>query len=582
MTTPRILIVDSRTRPPPSATHIPPMDELQRFLTDDEKRELAQVMAQDHRIFFPTPGPQYEAFSTKADIIGYGGAAGGGKSYLVCGLALTEHRRSVVFRQHKNQTRKFVQDFGKILGNSNGYSSQNSEWHYGGKLIEFGGLEDPTDHEKWQGRDHDLKAYDEATQMREYDVRYTMGWNRSDDPSQRCRTLLTFNPPTTPEGRWVIRFFAPWLDKSHPRPAADGEIRWFTTVGDDPDYEVPDDRPFVLDTSSGRPVIAYDFDPAEHEPEEIIRPKSRTFITARVTDNPYYMATGYMQQLQLLPEPLRSQMLRGDFMAGVEDDSKQVIPTSWVEMAFDRYDALTAKADWKLPPQSALGVDAARGGNMGGTTGATGKDKMTIAPRHDLANTAGEIVMRVFPPVVAHKGIDVNTGNLAAAQIIALRRDGAPVQLDVASIGTSVFDALNEHSIHTVPLNNAAASQGKDKSNLLAFSNRRAEFYWRMREALDPEAKPLAAIARDPEVLADLTSARSTLKSTGIVIEPKDDIKKRIGRSPDKGEAVIYANVSTPKRNLVMQGYSGLPSAIAGRATGAASNYDVERLRELG
>lgn len=583
MTAPQIVIVDRR----PSAGlmenqgPLPPMADLQRFLTPEERQELAQVMATDSRIFFPTPGPQYAAFTSEADIIGYGGAAGGGKSYLVSGLALTEHRRTAIFRQHKNQTRKFVQDFAKILGNTAGYSSQNSEWHYDSRLIEFGGLEDPTDHEKWQGRDHDLKAYDEATQMREYDVRYTMGWNRSDDASQRCRTLLTFNPPTTPEGRWVIRFFAPWLDNSHPRPAADGEIRWFTTVGDDPDFEVPDDRPFILKpVPGGAPQIVYDFDPADYEPEEIIRPKSRTFITARVTDNPYYMATGYMQQLQLLPEPLRSQMLRGDFMAGVEDDGAQVIPTSWIELAFDRYDALIAKADFKMPAMAALGVDAARGGNMGGTTGSTGKDKMVIAPRHDFANTAGEIVMRIFAPVTAIKGIDVNTGNLAAAQIIALRRDSAPVQLDVASIGTSPYDALNEQNVHTVPLNNAAASQGKDKNNLLRFSNRRAEFYWRMREALDPEAEVQAAIARDPEVLADLTSARWSLKSTGIVIEPKADIKKRIGRSPDKGEGVIYANVSTPKRNLVMQGYSGLPPELAGRVS-AASSYDANRLREL-
>jgi hypothetical protein len=45
-----------------------------------------------------------------------------------------------------------------------------------------------------------------------------------------------------------------------------------------------------------------------------------------VTDNPYYMATGYMAQLQNLPEPLRSQMMLGDFDVGIEDDARQVIP----------------------------------------------------------------------------------------------------------------------------------------------------------------------------------------------------------------------------------------------------------------
>jgi hypothetical protein len=555
------------------AGDLPDFDDVKDDLTDDEKAEIARLLAHDNRIFFPTPGPQYMAFTSAADIIGYGGAAGGGKTYLVSGLALTEHKRSVIFRQNKNQTRKFVQDFGEMIGNSDGYSSQNSEWKYDGRLIEFGGLEDPKDYEKWQGRDHDLKAYDEATQMREFDVRYTMGWNRSADPAQRCRTLLTFNPPTTAEGRWVVRFFAPWLDPLHPNPAADGEIRWFTTVGDNEDFEVPCEKPFVLKYVDGQPELVYDFDPADYAEEDIIRPKSRTFITARVTDNPYYMATGYMRQLQMLPEPLRSQMLKGDFMAGVEDDAQQVIPTAWVEAAQERYREITSKADWVWPEMAAMGVDAARGGNMGGTTGSTGKDKMVTACRYDSPS------IRIVGPLVVAKGVDVNTGNLAAAQIIQHRRHSAPVQLDVASIGTSVYDALNENRIHTVPLNNAAASTGRDRSGLLKFFNRRAEFHWRMREALDPEAEVPMALPPDSELLADLTAPRWSLTKSGIVVEPKADIKKRIGRSPDKGEAVMYANVDTPKRDPDTGMYAGLPPQMREQLMGGG--YDENRLREL-
>jgi len=398
-----------------------------------------------------------------------------------------------------------------------------------------------------------------------------MGWTRSDDPSQRCRVLLTFNPPTTAEGRWVIRFFAPWLDRTHPNPAKDGEIRWFTTVGDDQDYECESSAPFVIVDGTPR----YDFNPEVYQPEDIVRPKSRTFITARVTDNPYYMATGYMQQLQMLPEPLRSQMLRGDFMAGVEDDDKQLIPTRWVELAQERYIEHTSKADFRWPEMAAMGVDAARGGNMGGTTGAVGKDKMVIACRHDGPS------VRIVAPLIVSKGVDVNTGNLAAAQILSHRKASAPVQLDVAAIGTSVLDSLNENNIHTVPLNGAAQSTGKDKSQMLKFSNRRAEFHWRMREALDPENPVKTMLPPDPELVADLTAPRWTVKSSGIVVEPKADIKKRIGRSPDRGEAVMYANVDTPKRDFGTGMYSGLPAVLQQRLNGSSS-YDDNRLKELG
>lgn len=534
---------------------------LEPYLSPAEKAELVALLAQDRRLFYPTPGPQYEATVSEADIIGMGGAAGPGKSYLIAGLALTEHKRSLIFRQHKNQTQKFVQDFNKILGDSSGYSSQNSQWKHDGRLIEFGGLEDPNDHEKWQGRDHDLKAYDEATQMREFDVRYTMGWCRSDDPEQRCRIVLTFNPPTTAEGRWVIRFFAPWLDKTHPNPAKAGELRWFTTIDGDQDFEVPDGRRFVR-AEDGE--FIYDFDPALYRPEDIYRPMSRAFIPARVSDNPYYMASGYVKQLQNLPEPLRSQMLHGDFMAGVEDDEWQVIPTAWVEAAQGRWVERKEKADFVKGPMDALGVDAARGGNMGGTAGFTGKDKMVLSPRHGT----------FFDTQVAIPGIDVNSGALAAGQVMINRRDSAPVQLDVAAIGASVLDFLVENKIHVVALNGAAKSFGIDRRNELRFANKRAELHWRMREALDPMLPDDQALALppDPELLADLTAPRWTLKSNGIQIEAKAEIKKRIGRSPDKGEACIYGNVNTPKRSVAILGLAGV--SVQG-------SYDETRLKEL-
>ena len=126
------------------------------------------------------------------------------------------------------------------------------------------------------------------------------------------------------------------------------------------EQEVESNKPFVLIDDQ----IVYDFDPKDYKPEHIIKPKSRTFIPARVTDNKYYMETGYMSTLQALPEPLRSQMLYGDFGAGIEDDPWQVIPTAWVE---------AAQARWKpedemrlmykgVFPMDSYGLDVARGG----------------------------------------------------------------------------------------------------------------------------------------------------------------------------------------------------------------------------
>ena len=47
----------------------------------------------------PNPGPQTQAFVCEADELFYGGEAGGGKTDLGIGLALTEHKRSLLLRR---------------------------------------------------------------------------------------------------------------------------------------------------------------------------------------------------------------------------------------------------------------------------------------------------------------------------------------------------------------------------------------------------------------------------------------------------------------------------------------------------
>ena len=548
-------------------------EDLRKFLTPAEQAELAANW-QGHvktRIFYPT-AKQLQVVRSEADIVGYGGAAGGGKSYLGSGLAVSEHKRSAIIRPQKNQTRKFVQEITKMVGSRAGYSSLEG-WTLTtpdgvDRFINFFGLDNPGDEEKQQGDDYDLKLYDECTQMREMDVRYTLTWNRTDDPEQRVRAVLAFNPPTTPEGRWVIKFFAPWLDKRHANPAKDGELRWFATVGDNYDYEVAGPQPFIIKYIDGKPVPWYSFDPREVDPTKIIRPKSRTFIHAKVTDNPYYMATGYVAQLQSLPEPLRSQMLDGDFEAGQEDDAFQVIPSRWIDLAIERgrqRRALIEAGATPLGPQDSVGCDVARGGNMGSTLGATGHDELVIAKRYG----------NYIAPLVAHKGINIDTGDKSAALVIGERRDDAPVHVDVIGVGTSTYDHLISNHIHAIAINGAAAATTTTSTAMkLRYANLRAQLHWQLREALDPANPNALALPDDPQMAVDLAAPRYKLTTQGILIESKEEIKKRLGRSPDRGDAVVLANIVTPKIAMKPAGYLDVDPRMS-------ESYEQRRLREL-
>ncbi|MDI9724327.1 terminase [Acinetobacter baumannii] len=505
--------------------------EIEQFinsLDEDERAVISRILA-NAPVWFPLEGPQMAAYTSDADIIGYGGAAGGGKTDLIAGLSLNVHKRVLIVRREKAQTDGIVQRIEEIVGHKNGYNTQKSAWRFdNGRLLEFGGLDNMGDEKRWQGRAHDLKALDEATEIRESQAMFVMGWNRTSDPTIKPKCLLTFNPPTTAEGRWVLDFFAPWIKKGYPNPAQPGELRWFARIGGK-DQEVESNSPFVLIDDQ----IVYDFDPKDYKPEHIITPKSRTFIPARVTDNRYYMETGYMSTLQALPEPLRSQMLYGDFGAGIEDDPWQVIPTAWVEAAQARWKPLEDmrilhRGDFKM---DSYGLDVARGGGDN-TIGFA-----RYAHWYDNPNVL--------------EGKDSPDGPTSASFAVSHVRDHAPIHVDVIGVGASTYDFLKQSGIHVVPVDVRNAATAFDRSGQLSFYNLRSQLWWQFREALDPAYGSTVALPPEPKLLADLTAPRWGLQGTKIKVESREEIIKRIGRSPDYGSAIINAQIDTPKRHIM-------------------------------
>ncbi|MBU0593351.1 MAG: terminase [Gammaproteobacteria bacterium] len=496
------------------------------YLTPHELAELDALIASDPTIWRPLPGPQTTAYNSTADIIGYGGAAGGGKTDLACGKALTRHRKSMILRRIGTELTGVVDRLEELIGSRDGYNGQSNIWRRPGLQIEFGAVPNAGDERKFQGRPHDLLVFDEATNFLVQQVRFLLGWLRTTIPGQRCQALFTFNPPTSAEGRWVIDFFAPWLDKKYPNPAQPGELRWAASLPADAatpngrDLWVPDGRKFVL--VDGQPC--YDFNPMEYSPDDIITPMSRTFIPSRITDNPYLLGTGYMAQLQALPEPLRSQMLKGDFTAGIEDDPWQVIPTTWVEAAQARW-----KRPDKLPAMDSLGVDVARGG----------RDQTIIARRHGMW----------FDSPLTYPGSATPDGPTVAGLTIAAKRDDAVTHIDVIGVGSSPYDFLNDARQQVVGVNVAESATTTDISGRLRFKNLRSQLWWKMREALDPTNNTGIALPPDPRLLADLCAPTWTLSGSVIQVASREQIIDSIGRSPDFGSAYILALIDTPKRS---------------------------------
>lgn len=524
--------------------------DLVRQLPPEKKAAIADLIRLDVRknIWRPQPGPQTTAYLSDADVLGFGGAAGGGKSDLAVGKALTQHRRSAIFRRVGTELQGIIDRMTEIVGNRDGYNGQDKIWRGlpGNRQVEFGAVPNAGDERKYQGRPKDLLVCDEATNFLEAQVRFLMGWVRTDVPGQRTQTILTFNPPTSSEGRWVIKFFAPWLDPKHPNPAKPGEKRWFATIGSEDnqaDIELPDGRPFVLIDGNRiyEPKVL-----AMYAEDEIIRPHTRTFIPSRVTDNVFLTETGYISVLQALPEPLRSQMLYGSFTAGVQDSPMQVIPTEWVEAAMARW---VEKQPHELAhTMDSIGVDVARGGS----------DKTTIARRHG----------RWFDKPIKYEGRQTPDGQTTAGYVVSALRNEAVVHIDVIGVGSSPYDFLRAIGINVIGVVASNEATATDQSGLLSFKNMRSQLWWAMREALDPANGLGLQLPPDKQLLVELCAPEWSVQGRTIYVESRDDIIARIGRSPDLATAYIMALMDSPRASVAYR------MNTLGDAAKQVSDYD--------
>ncbi len=444
--------------------------------------------------------PQQTAYECTADVIGYGGAAGGGKSDLLLGKAFNKHQRSIIFRRHFTDLSGIVERGDEILDGACSFVWGNKRrWELpNGRTVELGAVEHDKNKIKYRGRAHDFIGIDEAADFPEGIVRFLTGWLRTTTPGQKTQLVMTFNPPTSADGEWIIRYFAPWLDEHHPNPAMPGELRWFARI-DDKDVEVETGAPFDVDGT------AY-------------TPESRTFIPAKVEDNPFLMATDYVTKLNNLPEPLRSQLRYGDFNVGVDDDPWQVIPTAWV---------LAAQARWEVQerPDVAMrtvGVDVARGG----------KDSTVIAPLYGT----------YFDDLLSYPGVTTPDGAVVARYVTDAVPGKTPIYIDVIGYGASAYDHLKVlPNVDVTPVNNAGAAAGTDKTGRYKFANIRAFSYWKLREALDPASGEDICLPPTRNVRIDLCTPRFEIRAGKIVVEPKIDIIARTGHSPDDGDALVLA-----------------------------------------
>lgn len=208
----------------------------------------------------------------------------------------------------------------------------------------------------------------------------------------------------------------------------------------------------------------------------------------------------------------------GEFAAA---DEEAVIPLAWVEAAIERFDALKdTGAD--LGPVTHVGVDVAR----------SGADKTVLALRR------GDVVSELRRFSLA----DTMTTTGHVVRVLRAAPQARAI-VDVIGVGAGVVDRLREQKVGQVSAFNASArADRRDRSGELEFLNLRSAAWWSLREHLDPAYGPVLALPGDDQLVGDLTAPHYQINSSGKVqIESKDEIRRRLGRSTDSGDAVVQA-----------------------------------------
>lgn len=228
------------------------------------------------------------------------------------------------------------------------------------------------------------------------------------------------------------------------------------------------------------------------------------------------------------PEDLFRKKVLGCFPK-VSDDV--LIPAQWLEMAHERWRQVNGKdpAPVSTSDPRVLGVDVA----------GMGRDCSCFCERHGSW---------VAPLTVHNSGGQAD--HMRIAGLIINKRKHDPdmhVSIDTIGEGAGVYSRCleldSEEYIISCKYSEGARGRGdrelSDTTGQYHFHNMRAYLHWCVRDWLNPKNGTGAMLPPDTGLDEEATEIKWSFRSDGrILIEPKEDIKKRLGRSPDRFDAL--------------------------------------------
>lgn len=236
------------------------------------------------------------------------------------------------------------------------------------------------------------------------------------------------------------------------------------------------------------------------------------------------------------PSDLFRKKVLGEFPKVDED---VLIPPKWIELAQERW----KKHELKSHNNAIIGVDVA----------GMGRDSTVFCYRYGdyvfnfkKYNSGGKADhMKVAGNIINHK--KKHSGSVFSIDTIG---EGAGVFSRVIEVCEESDGKLDSETVLSCKYSEAAKTSNKndltDITGQYTFANMRAYLFWAVRDWLNPENDSQAMLPPNSSIFEEATEIKWSFLSNGkIIIEPKEDIIKRLGRSPDEFDAL--ANTFYPE-----------------------------------
>lgn len=218
-----------------------------------------------------------------------------------------------------------------------------------------------------------------------------------------------------------------------------------------------------------------------------------------------------------------------------------LIPEQWIEAAQERW-----SLEYKVNGTGVLGVDVA----------GMGRDSTVYCPRYD--NYVVEFVKEHSAGRAEHMAVAGKVKQRLESDLNIVA-----ASIDTIGEGAGVYSRLIEQGLEDRAISCKYSEKASDEYNddltditqQYKFANMRAYLFWAVRDWLDPKNNTGAMLPPGDGFREEATEIKWKFRSDGkVIIEPKEDIKKRLGRSTDEFDAL--ANTFYPITKKVDINYS--------------------------